>query len=266
MQYHYLFSELDTYTEYALEFHKHLKQLFSLDQTRTILDISYTRLKTLIQKEKLATIKNARGLINISSIDIERLLLDESHKVPLLCPRVQNVAKGDLLTLPEIAGQLQIHKEIVRDLGVKGWLKIDKKKVDGHVKNVAPPEIIEEFSKKYFVHDCKDINENETMIVPINISYSRLRNEDNFLVDMAKKLLEDMGGNFKEELKIESNIILNSKITINILKPISTKEILKDLYEKNLPQEKIINQLRYEITHDFMDKIYESLTINFDHI
>lgn len=35
----------------------HLKQLFSLDQTRTILDISYTRLKTLIQKEKLATIK-----------------------------------------------------------------------------------------------------------------------------------------------------------------------------------------------------------------
>ena len=127
-------------------------------------------------------------------------------------------------------------------------------------------ENYEEFSKKYFVNDCKDINQNETMIVPINISYSRLRNEDNFLVDMAKKLLEDMGGNFKEELKIESNIILNSKITINILKPISTKEILKDLYEKNLPQEKIINQLRYEITHDFMDKIYESLTINFDHI
>lgn len=127
-------------------------------------------------------------------------------------------------------------------------------------------ENYEEFSKKYFVNDCKDINQNETMIVPINISYSRLRNEDNFLVDMAKRLLEDMGGNFKEELKIESNIVLNSKITINILKPISTKEILKDLYEKNLPQERIINQLRYKITHDFMDKIYESLTINFDQI
>lgn len=127
-------------------------------------------------------------------------------------------------------------------------------------------ENYEEFSKKYFVNDCKDINKNETMIVPINISYSRLRNEDNFLVDMAKKLLEDMGGNFKEELKIESNIILNSKITINILKPISTKEILKNLYEKDFPQEKIINQLRYEITRDFMDEIYESLTINFDQI
>ena len=127
-------------------------------------------------------------------------------------------------------------------------------------------EDYEEFSKKYFISDCKKINENETLIVPINISYSRLRTGDNFLLDMAKKLIDDLGENFKEELEIESNIILNSKITIRILKPISTKDILKNLYEKNLPQDKIINQLRYEITHNFMDKIYESLTINFDHI
>jgi esterase/lipase/1-acyl-sn-glycerol-3-phosphate acyltransferase len=127
-------------------------------------------------------------------------------------------------------------------------------------------EDYEEFSKKYFIGDCKNINTNETLIVPINISYSRLRTGDNFLLDMAKKLIDDLGENFKEEIEIESNIILNSKITIRILKPISTKDILKDLYKKNLPQEQIINQLRYEITHNFMDKIYESLTINFDHI
>ena len=127
-------------------------------------------------------------------------------------------------------------------------------------------EDYEEFSKKYFISDCKNINEHETLIVPINISYSKLRNGDNFLVDMAKKLLDDIGGNFKEEIEIESNIILNSKITIRILEPISTKNIIKNLYERDIPQEKIINQLRYEITHNFMDKIYESLTINFDHI
>ena len=152
--------------------------------------------------------------------------------------------------------------------------KIDKNfcvKIDGTCQRVYTGASVfalssQFFRQKYFVNDCKDINKNETMIVPINISYSRLRNEDNFLVDMAKKLLEDMGGNFKEELKIESNIILNSKITINILKPISTKEILKNLYEKDFPQEKIINQLRYEITRDFMDEIYESLTINFDQV
>ncbi len=127
-------------------------------------------------------------------------------------------------------------------------------------------ENYEEFSKKYFVNKCTDINKHETMIVPINISYSNIRNGKNFLVDMTNKLLDDMGNHFKEEIEIESNIVLNSKITIRILEPISTKNILEKLYKKNLPKEEIINKLRYEITHSFMDKIYESLTINFDHI
>ena len=127
-------------------------------------------------------------------------------------------------------------------------------------------ENYEEFSNKYFVNDCKKINHNETMIVPINVSYTRLRNGNNFLVDMTKRLIDDIGDNFKEELEIESNIVLNSKITIQILKPISTKEILKNLYKQELPSEKIINQLRYEITHEFMNKIYESITVNFDHV
>ena len=77
-------------------------------------------------------------------------------------------------------------------------------------------ENYDEFSKKYFIGDCKDINQNETMIIPINISYSNLRTGKNFLVDMVSKLFEPMEENFKEELEIESNIILNSKITIRI--------------------------------------------------
>ena len=127
-------------------------------------------------------------------------------------------------------------------------------------------ENYDEFSKKYFIGDCKNINHNETMIVPINISYSNLRTGKNFLVDMTSKLIDEMGENFKEELEIESNIILNSKITIRILEPISTKKLLEPFYKKDLSLEKVTNTLRYEITHNFMNKIYESLTINFDHI
>ena len=54
------------------------------------------------------------------------------------------------------------------------------------------------------------------MIVPINISFTKLRNGNNFLIDMAQKLINDMGENFKEELEMETNIILNSKIIIQI--------------------------------------------------
>lgn len=127
-------------------------------------------------------------------------------------------------------------------------------------------ENYDEFSEKYFINDCSEITPNETMIVPINISYSKLRNGRNFLVDMAEKLLDDIGDNFKEEIEIEGNLILNSKITIRILEPISTKKLLEPLYSKGLLQEEILNSLRYDVTHDFMNKIYESLTINFDHI
>ena len=63
-------------------------------------------------------------------------------------------------------------------------------------------ENYDEFSKKYFIGDCKDINQNETMIIPINISYSNLRTGKNFLVDMVSKLFEPIEENFKEELKI----------------------------------------------------------------
>lgn len=122
------------------------------------------------------------------------------------------------------------------------------------------------FSQKYFINECSDISKNETMIVPINISYTKIRNGRNFLIDMAEKLMDEMGDNFKEELEIESNLILNSKIIIHILKPISTKNIIENLYKQNLSQEDIISNLRYEVTHDFMNYIYESLTISFDHI
>ena len=81
------------------------------------------------------------------------------------------------------------------------------------------------------------------MIIPINISYSNLRTGKNFLIDIVSKLFEPMEENFKEELEIESNIVLNSKITIRILEPISTKKLLETLYTKDLNQEEIINSL-----------------------
>lgn len=121
------------------------------------------------------------------------------------------------------------------------------------------------FQRKYFINDCSEINENDTMIVPINISYSKIRNGRNFLVDMVEKLMDSIGDNFKEELEIESNIVLNSKIIIQVLEPISTKELLKS-YFKEPNHAKTISSIRYETTHNFMNTIYQSLTINFDHI
>jgi len=122
------------------------------------------------------------------------------------------------------------------------------------------------FQRKYFLPNTLDINENETKIIPINISYSKLRSGENFLMTMVEKLFSDMGDTFKEELEIESNIILNSTMTINILPAINTNEILQKRYKNELNNTKIINRFRENLTHTFMTKIYENLTISFDHI
>lgn len=125
---------------------------------------------------------------------------------------------------------------------------------------------LKKFKRKYFLDDCNDIKKNETKIIPINISYSKLRKGDNFLMTMAKKIFSDIGENFKEELEIESNIILNSTITINILNPISTNDLLMDRSYNEIDHSKIVDKYREELTQKFMTKVYENLTISFDHI
>ncbi len=125
---------------------------------------------------------------------------------------------------------------------------------------------ITKFQRKHFIQECKNIQEEETVIIPINISYSKLRTGENFLSTLALKFLDNISEHFLEELEIEGNIILNSKIIINILKPISTKNILKNIYKKEPNHTKIVNTYRYDLTHKFMTLIYENLTISFDHL
>ncbi|AXH14786.1 alpha/beta fold hydrolase [Malaciobacter mytili] len=125
---------------------------------------------------------------------------------------------------------------------------------------------ITKFKRKYLIEDEETININETMIVPINISYSPLRNGENFLKKIAKKLFDNIDEKFLEEIEIESNIVLKSKTIIRILKPISLHKMLKESYGIELNHKTTIEGLRYDLTHKFMKRIYENLTIRFEHI
>ncbi|RXK00332.1 glycerol acyltransferase [Arcobacter sp. CECT 8986] len=122
------------------------------------------------------------------------------------------------------------------------------------------------FNRKYLINENDTIATNETMIVPINITYSPIRTGENFLQKMTKRLFDNISEKFLEEIEIESNIVLNSKIIIRILKPISLHKMLKNSYGLELNHNTIVEKLRYELTHKFMKKIYENLTIRFEHI
>ncbi len=211
--------------------------------------------------------------------------LEEIGAMPKSQPHRNNIMIGDLLTgckdwmiFPE--GRMVKAKDISKE-GNHYCVKIDgvcQKVHTGSSFFALNSQLLREdyfskkiknltkFQRKYFIKECKDIEEDETMIVPINITYSNLRTGKNFLTDMAAKFLDNIGEHFLEELEIEGNIVLNSKITIQILKPMSTKKILKECYKKEPNHIKVINRFRYELTHDFMTRIYEHLTVNFDHV
>jgi len=198
--------------------------------------------------------------------------------------------KKDWLIFPE--GRMVKGKRIIKEDDMHYSVKIDnvpKKVYTGAAYFGLDSQLLREdylsgkihnekrFMKKYLLNDINDINDNETMIVPINISYSPIRTGNNFLVDIAKKLIDNLNDRLLEELEIEGNIILNSKIIIQILEPISLKEITHNVHIKedciectrehqHHNHKDFINLYRRDLTNEFMKHIYENLTIRFDHI
>lgn len=128
-------------------------------------------------------------------------------------------------------------------------------------------EAIEDFKQTYLLDDIMSISNKETLIIPINISYAPIRSGKNFLTEIGSTVFSNISEQFKEEIEIESNIVLHSKIIINILKPISIKEITASIpLENAMKNDQIIEAHRYKLTQDFMKSIYENLTIRFDHL
>lgn len=126
----------------------------------------------------------------------------------------------------------------------------------------------EAFHNTYMLNIHDHISQQESMIVPINISYAPIRTGKNFLTEIANTVFSNISEPFKEEIEIESNIVLHSKIIINILKPMSMQEITSSVTLQNtsMSDNQIIDAYRYRLTHDFMKSIYENLTIRFDHL
>lgn len=118
----------------------------------------------------------------------------------------------------------------------------------------------------------KDIN---THIVPLNITYYPIRPGINRIQQLVAKLVKAVPRQLAEELEIEGNLLLGAEINIDFGDPINlgdyiktTRElvyqipIIKDETKTNL----VLRYLKYNLTNDFMARIYSNIKINFDHI
>jgi len=131
-----------------------------------------------------------------------------------------------------------------------------------------------------FLETYKGIENNDvfidlpTAVVPVTLTYVPIRAGKNSIMKMAAQFVKELSPRIQEELEIEGNILLNSEINIHFGKPIFMDQFLKTCYKTqfgipyggHLQDNVLINQARFKLTREFMEKIYDNILIHFDHI
>jgi len=134
---------------------------------------------------------------------------------------------------------------------------------------------VRKMREKYFMKANERVSYRNTVVVPVNITYTPIRTGVNPLMSIGDKFVEKIDDRIKEELEIEGNILLNSEIHIRFDKPIDLAEYLyhskkemqcQDEECSNISDKELIDYCRHELTTRFMDAVYKNIEINFDHI
>ncbi len=126
--------------------------------------------------------------------------------------------------------------------------------------------------EKYRISSEESMAYKNSIVVPVNITYTPIRPGINPLMSLGKSFLEPIDARLNEELEIEGNILLDSEIHIRFDKPIDIAEYLYHIHKKmqdlNQPLSEVLisSYTRQDLTTRFMDAIYKNTLINFDHI
>lgn len=131
--------------------------------------------------------------------------------------------------------------------------------------------------ERYGIDSPQDICPDDTMIVPVNITYYPLRPDKNVLNRLAKMIRPDLPARVDEELQVEGKILLgDSQMSIHFAKPITVADYLDRptqilrriarLISKPLETDLLLGRQARRLTGDAMAAIYHSVEINFDHL
>jgi len=134
---------------------------------------------------------------------------------------------------------------------------------------------VRQMREKYFMQANERVSYRNTVVVPVNITYTPIRTGVNPLMSIGDKFVEKIDDRIKEELEIEGNILLGSEIHVRFDNPIDMNEYLfhakkemkcQDEECTNISDKQLINHCRHNLTSVFMDAVYKNILVNFDHI
>jgi esterase/lipase/1-acyl-sn-glycerol-3-phosphate acyltransferase len=137
---------------------------------------------------------------------------------------------------------------------------------------------------KYFEIESKEsiekIINQETYIVPVNITYYPIRARNNIINRIAERFVEKVPKRLEEELEVEGSMLIDGvDIDINFGEPIPTRNYLSNkYYQRRIQNRRLLlkdDETKREINfrrqginlmYRYMDSIYQMTTVNHDHI
>ncbi len=134
---------------------------------------------------------------------------------------------------------------------------------------------VDQIKDSYFLDD-DNLAYHSTIITPINITYTPLRNGENSMMKMASVFMGDKDiPSMHEELEIEGNLLSNAQMHIHFCKPLNLAHYLHhakctecfDVTQDRAQQHRtLVGNFRHHLTTQFMDTIYQNTLITFDHV
>ncbi len=129
--------------------------------------------------------------------------------------------------------------------------------------------------------DVKKVISQQTVVVPVNITYYPIRAHKNAITKIAERLLGKMSDRFEEELEVETTMIADGvDIDINFGEGIYARDYLfryskaaklipstkRYLEVKELKKDLSLKKASLKLMFSYMDGIYGMTTLNHDHI
>jgi esterase/lipase/1-acyl-sn-glycerol-3-phosphate acyltransferase len=130
------------------------------------------------------------------------------------------------------------------------------------------------------IESIEPIMDRSTYIVPVNLTYYPIRAKENFLSNLAVRLVDDLPERLMEEIMTEGSMLLSGvDIDIRFGKPIQIFDCLQcsaiDLdiadrrqinFDDPIPSKKIMRREALGLMHQYMAAIYNMTTVNHDHL
>ena len=130
------------------------------------------------------------------------------------------------------------------------------------------------------IESIEPVMDRGTYIVPVNLTYYPIRAQENFLSNLAARLVDDLPDRFMEEIMTEGSMLLSGvDIDIRFGKPIQIFECLQcsaiDLdisdqrqidFDDPIPSKSAMRREALRLMTQYMGAIYNMTTVNHDHL